>query len=872
MATQQGVTSKDFQFVHELVQQWANVHPERQALGEETGPGLSYGELVARSARLSRRLRALGVGAGQRVAVWMDRSVEMIVALLATLEAGGAYVPIDPAYPLPRVRAMLDNVGAVVLISNLEVPTSLVEAGPKLVHPGTAADDTDLNDTDEPAPARPLALTDLAYVLYTSGSTGAPKGVAMSHRGLSRLIRWQLSDGPPGLTTLQFTPICFDVKFQEIFATLCTGGTLFIASDSLRRDPERLLATLNDRAIERLFLPYVALQQLAKAAQRMRLVPHALKHVITAGERLVITDAIAEFFRSIPGCRLDNHYGPTEAHLVTSFTLGPDPAAWPTLPPIGRPVGGVTVYNLDADLRPVGLGELGELYVAGDGLAEGYLGAPELTRERFLPDPKSGVLDARMYKTGDVVRSDPDGVLHFIGRADDQIKVRGYRVEPAEVARALTNHPRVKEAAVGLRTIAEDLDALVGYVVVDGAPVTAGELARHVRSLLPSYMVPSRFVFLDALPLTPTGKVDQRLLSQLALPSTEAEDQTGKSPIELVRAIWERVLGHDEIELDDDFFDVGGDSLLATWVVTELGQLVGQELELSILLQDSTIAGLARILKERAPAARPGQTSEIITLRPGPAQRPLYLVHPLGGEILVYRELARALKSKLRVLGLRWRPTERGPARTLQQVAAIHLAQVRAIQPSGPYLLAGWSFGGVLAYELAQQLLAAGERVAFLGLIDANPVRDPILGSLTRETPHFELLTGLLADLEHRQALGEAAGDLSQFMSEPSLRGLLGDAIPEGVTAAHLQKNLLITRDNVWAAMNYRACPYAGPIDLFQAAASAPALQESLAAELKQLSQGPLRLHLVAGDHNSILRAPLVEALASAMDSALQTA
>lgn len=202
----------------------------------------------------------------------------------------------------------------------------------------------------------------------------------------------------------------------------------------------------------------------------------------------------------------------------------------------------------------------------------------------------------------------------MFGRADDQLKVRGYRVEPAEVARALTNHPRVKEAAVGLRTIAEDLDTLVGYVLVDGAPVTAGELARHLRSLLPSYMVPSRFVFLDALPLTPTGKVEQRLLSQLALPSTEAEDQTGKSPIEPVQAIWERVLGHDELELDDDFFDVGGDSLLVTWVVTELGQLVGQELELSLLLQDSTIAGLARIPKERGPG-RPLSSSPCVPVR-----------------------------------------------------------------------------------------------------------------------------------------------------------------------------------------------------------------------------------------------------------------
>jgi amino acid adenylation domain-containing protein len=869
----QEIPKMDSGFVHEAVRQQAKLHPDKLALIDEAGHGIDYQELAGRSARLARRLRSLGVRPDDRVAVWMDRSVELIVSMLAILEAGGAYVPIDTSYPKERVAVMLDSSGAVVLITDLEPPVA--SPGLTILKPGDAdtevADAAEIEATEIEAELNP---DNLAYVIYTSGSTGAPKGVAMSHRGLTRLIRWQVEDGTPGLSTLQFTPICFDVSFQEVFSTLCTGGTLLLISDALRRDTDRLLVALKERSIQRLFLPYVALQQLAKASRRLRVVPHTLQHVITAGERLIVTEAIAEFFDALPGCRLDNHYGPTEAHLVTSYTLTQEPADWPSLPSIGAAVGGVTLYNLNNRLAAVPPGEVGELYVGGSGVARGYLNAPDLTAERFLPDPFSFAKGARMYRTGDVVEIDADGIVDFVGRSDDQIKVRGFRVEPGEVELALTDHPQVRQAAVGLRTIAADVPALVGYVATDGTSLSISDLSRHVRASLPDYMVPSRFVFLDSLPLTPSGKVDQRFLSEVEIPSINTEPLTeSDSLIDTVRAIWERVLGHDELEMDDDFFDVGGDSLLATWVVTELSNALGREIELSVLLQDSTMAGIAQTLEGLAlhpTGAR--QTSEVITLRPGPSKRALFLVHPLGGELLAYRALARSIKSPLRVLGLRWQPEEAQSAlaMSMEDMAAVHLAQMRLIQPTGPYLLGGWSFGGVLAFELAQQIIASGERVDFLGLFDANPVLDPTTGLITRDSPLFGRLTKVLADIDRKLEAGEEADDLSELLADPYLGGLLGNTIPEGVTATHIRKNLNITRDNIWAAINYRAAPYSGAIDLFQPEGSPSMTQQSLAAELRKLARGAFRTHSVPGDHYGMLRAPLVETMAKAVDSALQ--
>jgi amino acid adenylation domain-containing protein len=847
-----------FTFVHEAVRQQGTAHPNRPAVIDQSGHALDYAELCARSQGLAQRLQQLDIKPDDRVAIWMERSIDFIVSLVGVLEAGAAYVPIDTSFPEERVLLILENSGARVLITDLEacekVRTKLTVITPSC---------SESNSTSEIATQ--LDPDNLAYVIYTSGSTGVPKGVAMSHRGLSRLIHWQLDDGPKGLTTLQFTPVCFDVTLQEVFSTLCSGGTLVLASEDWRRNPKLLLSELTEKKIERLFLPYVALQQLAKAGGAR---PQTLQHVITAGEQLIVTEAIAAFFSGAPECRLENQYGPTETHLVTSFNLPAHLAAWPKVPPIGVAVTDVDLYILDDKLDRVPAGAPGELYVGGDGLARCYVNSPDLTAERFLPNPFSTTDGARMYKTGDVVRVNEDGLLDFVGRADQQIKVRGFRVEPAEVELAITNHPLVQQAAVRLQTVADDVNVLVGYVVTSGNSLTALDLSEYLEKSLPSYMVPSRFVFLESLPLTSTGKVDQQKLSELTV-TPAVEDSTEISRVEMLRSIWERVLGHDEFELEDDFFEIGGDSLLATWVVTEIGNSVGREFDLSMLLEDSTIPGIARTLEElELRPIQSRQPSQVVTLRPNSSKRLLFLVHPLGGEPVPYRALAHSIKSPVRVVGLCWRPLE-AQATSLQEMAAIHVAQMRAIQPEGPYLIAGWSFGGVLAYEIAQQLIASGVAVEFLGLIDANPVRDSISGRMASDGSLLSKFTEALTEIDRKLAAGETVDDLSALQADDYLYNLMGHSIAEGVTAKHLRQIMEVTKDNLAAVADYRPVPYTGSIDLFQPEASTAEIQQLLHTELCALAEGPLRLHSIPGDHYSILRSPLVDNTARAIDDAL---
>ncbi|WP_431873296.1 amino acid adenylation domain-containing protein [Amycolatopsis sacchari] len=826
-----------------LVRRRAESAPGADAVVDhQGGTVLTYAALVARAGALAGCLRDNGIGPEAPVAVLLRDPVDTIVTMLAVLDAGGVYCPLDPTAPERRTTALLRALRTRVAVADQPLPDVTVLAPGAAGTPGESVD---------PGPGA------LAYVLHTSGSTGTPKGVAMPHRGLSRLIRWQVANGEPGLRTLQFTATSFDVTFQEVLSTLVTGGSLVVAPEELRRDPGALLDTIVERGVERLFLPYVALQLLADAAQRRGVVPSSLRHVVTAGERLVITSAIRNLFAALPHCRLDNHYGPTEAHLVTSHTLPADVSAWPAAPPIGAPVDGVGCHVLDESLRPVPGGEAGELYVSGAGLARGYLHDPRRTAERFVPGPSG----ERLYRTGDLVRQGPQG-YEFVGRTDGQLKVRGFRVEPAEVEQAITSHPRVIAAAVGLREVTEGMPVLVAYVQSENE-LSARELTEHLGDLVPPYMIPARYVTVASLPRTASGKIDGRALSGLDLPAPETAP--GQSIPDLVTAVWTRVLGHDEFEGDDDFFDVGGDSLLATWVVAELGQALDRPLELSLFLEYSTVEDLTVALEALAPGpVREGSPSQVVTLRPGPSGRVLYLLHPLGGELLGYRVLAKASQAPVRLLGIGWRGRPPAPGSSLADIARVHVEQLHTIQPEGPYLLAGWSFGGVLAYEVARQLTAAGDTVDFLGLIDANPVLDPITGLPIEETVFLDLLDTVAARLDDPDA------DLGALTSGDTWRQLMGAPIAEGTSSRYLHTVLDTARACMAAAMRYEPGPYAGPVHLYQASVPGGAHREKLAAALRPLCRGPLTITAVPGDHWGLTRDQDAGRLAELLDEALE--
>ena len=606
--------------IHQLFEAQVARDPDAIALVHE-GKSINYGQLNRDANKLAHFLRAAGIKPDDRIAIHVERGMHMVLGLLASLKAGAAYVPLDPTYPIERLSYTLHDSRPAVLLTQggMEYDWQALQGGATLdIRVLDLADAmppwSGFPEHDPDADSIGLSPRHLAYVLYTSGSTGQPKGVAMPHAPLVNLICWQLQQ--PGAVvaqrTLQFAALGFDVAFQETFATLCNGGCLFLIDQDTRLSAGKLFQYLVDHRIERIFLPYFALQMLAEGLDNHvatladgQAVECALREVITAGEQLRIEPKIASFFQRIPGCRLHNHYGPTESHVVTALSLPEDPASWPRLPSIGRPIANARVYVLDKQGEPVAQGVVGELYLAGPVLARGYLQRDDLTAERFLPDPFRSVADARMYKTGDLGRWLVDGTLEFLGRSDFQVKVRGFRVELGEIEAQIMAFPGVREAGVLAREDSPDLKRLVAYFSpVDAArPVDVEGLRRHLIAQLPDYMVPVAYVALDTLPLSPNGKLDRRALPA---PGRERPDWAGSyEPASgameqaLCRLIAE-LLDLENIGRNDNFFDLGGSSLLAVRLLENIRREGLGEISTMTLFRDPSPAALAHSLEQGA--------------------------------------------------------------------------------------------------------------------------------------------------------------------------------------------------------------------------------------------------------------------------------
>ncbi|WP_266157235.1 non-ribosomal peptide synthetase [Dyella silvatica] len=595
---------------------------------------VTYRELDQRAERWAAILRARGCGPGARVALALSRGVAFPTMVLAVLKAGAAYVPLDPSYPADRLAFMVRDCAARVLISESAVVASLAASAAEILLVEAPPPIDRL--IDRVFERQTASADDLAYVIYTSGSTGKPKGVAMPHRAVLNLITWQAARSPEPMRTLQFASPSFDVSFQELFATWANGGCLVLASEDERRDPDALLRRLAAARVERLFLPFVALHQLAEAAHGRSAAGLALREVITAGEQLRITPAIAALFTQLPACRLYNQYGPTETHLASELPLTGAPSTWDTLPSIGRPIANVRIYVLDADRQPVPIGVPGEAWIAGTGVARGYLGREELTAERFVDDPFASAGE-RMYKTGDRAKYLATGELVFLGRADDQVKLRGYRIELGEIEAALGSHPAVREAAVIVRHDGS-VPRLVGYVTcADAAPTTAA-IKDHLRARLPDYMIPAAIVVLPAIPLSPNRKVDRKALprpdddhSEYVAPNTALEAQ--------VAAVWAAVLGIERISVIENFFEAGGHSLLATQVVSRLRAALAIDLPVRALFEAPTIAELARRIEGAAASKAQRAIAPVDAGQPQPlslAQQRLYILAQLEPDGFTY--------------------------------------------------------------------------------------------------------------------------------------------------------------------------------------------------------------------------------------------
>jgi amino acid adenylation domain-containing protein len=824
---------------------------------EYCGDCWSYAELDQRAERIAGRLRRLDVGRDALVGVYCERSREMIAAILGVMKAGGAYLPLDPSYPTQRLALMLDDVRppAVLIQADLRDRLPHDYRGKALCVDSDAEDNAEGGPDGPPTlPRRPLRFEDLAYAIFTSGSTGRPKAALICHRGLAHLVQAQREalSITPRSRVLQFSSLSFDASVWEIFVTLASGATLCLA-DPWRLSPgEELARTLSELQITTVTLPPSILGLLGNAD-----LPQ-LETLVVAGERC--SGELAS--RWSVGRRLINAYGPTETTVCATLYCCPEGPQ--SAPPIGRPLPHCELLILDAHKRPVADGQVGELYIGGPGVARGYLNRPELTAARFVPHPLTRDGAQRFYQSGDRVRRRADGNIEFLGRVDYQVKIRGVRIELDEIAGVLEQHPQVSEAVVVHDTQAEGGSRLAAFAVGGNAdPPASRELCRILRESLPTAMIPNAVVVLDQMPLTRNGKIDRRALLSL-IPVADACDPQSLAPrdhLELELAqIWQQLLNRQTVGVTDDFFDLGGDSLLAMELLARLERQCGCRLSPAALLAGPTIETLAAAMRHRRD---PADWSPIVPIQPAGTKRPFFCIHPGGGNALCYLNLAKHLGQDQPLFALQAPGIDgvRSPLETVEQMAAEYVAAIRQVQPTGPYLIGGWSFGGIVAYEMACQLEQQSQQVAALVLLDTGMVYS------------FAVMRTLFP--EDNVPLTRMAGIDPVKQLDYFRRYSAGaQLIPPGAGDRLAKRILNIFQANAEAIYSYRPRPYRGKADLLLASDQfvRVRVRRDPYGEWRELCHGGVERHSVPGNHLSMLFDPHAEAVAHRVRACLEQA
>ena len=693
--------------IHSLFREQARLNPEAVAI-EDRGEVISYGELDGRSDSIASMLIARGVKEGDAVGIEMARSAELICGILGILKCGAAYVPLDPSYPPGRLAVMLRESGARVSIGGSGSGgedggvSRLTQAECDAAPAGSAPE---RGHADAPA-----------YIMFTSGSTGAPKGVRVLHRGISRLvINTNYVEFTPADVVAHASNTSFDASTFEIWGALLHGARLVIVPKETLLAPQEFAAFIRERGITVLFLTTPLFHYFAGE------IPGAfssLRYLVAGGDALQPEAARAVLQAGRPA-HLVNGYGPTE---VTTFAVChevTDVPADATSVPIGKPISNTRAYILDTALEPVPPGIPGELYLGGPGVAGGYVNCPEISAASFIADPFSDEPGARLYKTGDLARWREDGVIEFLGRADNQVKIRGFRVEPAEIEATLLRHAGVRQAMVTARPDTEGGSQLAAYIVRQpGAATTAEELRRHVLAALPEHMTPGAFAFLDALPLNANGKVDAAALAAVPLARTEASAQIPGTWMEATLVeVWEDVLDRAPIGVTDDFFELGGHSLLAIRMLAEVEKRTGIRISPRVLFENATIRHLAMAAWRPDAETRPAMA----LVQRGGSLTPLFFLHGdfvEGGLYCV--KLARCIGAERPFYAIDPHGVHDVAPRSIEEMARQRLELVRQAQPGGPYALGGFCNGALVAFEMARQLEAAGEKVASLVLISVD--------------------------------------------------------------------------------------------------------------------------------------------------------
>ncbi len=848
------------QCIHQMVEEQARKTPDAVALvyGDES---LSYRQFNERVNRLAHELIARGVGRESLVGVCLERSIDMVVALHATLKAGGAYVPLDPDYPTDRLVLMLGDAKPHVVIASTELADRLPPHGsPVLRIDGCAT----LADRSIENPLVALTGDNLAYVIYTSGSTGVPKGAMNTHFGIYNRLMWMQDEYR--LTAddrvLQKTPFSFDVSVWEFFWPLMFGAGLVVAEPGGHKDGTYLVETIRKHRVTTIHFVPSMLDGFLEAREVSACT--SLKRVICSGEALPVT-VVQRFFNRLDS-ELHNLYGPTEAAVDVTYWACPRAGTGSTVP-IGRPIANTQIYILNESGEPVCVGELGELYIGGVGVARGYLNRKELTDAKFVPDPFSREPNRKMYRTGDLARWRADGNIEYLGRVDHQVKIRGFRVELGEIENLLLKHPAVRQAAVLLREDAPGVKRLVAYIVTaDPAAIPAlEELRAFVKQSLPEYMAPSSFVFLDILPLTSSGKLDRNKLPapDTLRPHLKQAYVEPTTPIELKLAgHWRSVLKLEQIGINDDFFDLGGDSLRAVDLSILIEMDLGVLVPLATIFEKPTIARLAEALDKREYQV---VTDALVKLQEKGDRPPIFFLPGLGGHVLGFREVARLLGGNHPIYGLQPRGLDgrATPHNSLPEMAAYFIEAMRRVAPTGPYHLIGFSAGGYAAYEMAQQLQRAGHEVGLVAMIDTPGPGYPRIAPLpVRLVMHIRHIAAQSPESALQYLRQRFVNILRRFRKKelpiklPEADNALSIAI-QGVAKAWVK-----------AIADHRILPYAGRVAVLRAQGQPDYLGSDYSDPSMgwgKLALGGVDSRIIPGNHIEIIRQPHVRVLADAL-------
>jgi amino acid adenylation domain-containing protein len=846
--------------IHQLFEEQVTINGDAIALVFHQEQ-LSYQELNQRANHLANYLVSLGVKPDELVGLAIERSIETIVGILGILKAGAAYLPIDLAYPSERVAFMLENADVSVLLTKKALVDQLPTHQLQII--SLDADWSKISATSSINPQSLVQPHHLAYVMYTSGSTGLPKGVCIPHQGVVRLVKSATYiDFSNQQVFLQLASISFDAATFEIWGSLLNGAKLVLFPGD-KPSLAELGQVIQQQQITTLWLT-AGLFHLMVDERLDDLQP--IQNLIAGGDVLSMSH-VQKVLATLKNCQLVNGYGPTEnttftcCHQIFANSLS-------AAVPIGRPIANTQVYILDFWLQPVPIGVSGELYIGGDGLARGYLKLPELTAEKFILNPFTR--SAKLYKTGDLARYLPSGDIEFLGRIDNQVKIRGFRLELGEIEAALSQYSGLREAIVIDREDRPGDKQLVAYVVTHHSNnlLIEQELRAFLRSKLPDYMMPSAFVTVDNLPLTQNGKVDRRALPKPEYHRQDSIEQHVAPRDELeaqLTEIWQRLLGVTEISIQDNFFELGGHSLIAARLFSEIEQTWGQNLPLATLFQKQTISELAGVLRQQEWSA---PWSSLVLIQSGGAKSPLFCIHPVGGNILEYYGLAHYLGQDRPIYGLQSQGLDgkQAPLQRVEDMASHYLQELQSVQPHGPYFLIGYSFGGLVAFEMAQQLQAKGEEIGLLALLDTSApglpnCRPSLIQSVGIHMSNLyqlnfkERSSYIISRVTHRFANKQDEDFLVKSLYK------LEDLTPQLLNILNL---------NIRAGEDYLANKYSGKIVLFRC--QVQDLEYYLHPELGWLNVADEAIDIcpVPGPHFRMLKEPRVRLLAEKLKSCIQ--